>query len=130
MPMKNWGITYLRHVMDSKGWNGAELAKRSGVSASTINRPLNDADWSNNLSLRTLLSVAKASGIDYKRFMPQDGLAEDAPPPLAIPRAKAKSAGIHIEVDGKIAHIQATITLENIEEVRRKLALIEQLLKG
>lgn len=125
--MANWTVEYVRHVMDARGWNGAELAERAGVSASTINRPVNTPGYANQISTRTLEKIAAASGIDFMQFAPHRGFSEAAP--LARPQQPQPSKpGIHIVIDGAIAHFEAMVTRENIAEVRRKLDLIEALL--
>ncbi len=127
--MSDWTVEYVRHVLDARGWPGAELAERAGVSASTINRPVNTAHYPNSISSRTLDKVAAASGIDYRRFAPATGVAEALPAYSPTERPRAKPS-IHIVIDGAVARLDATVTRENIEEVRRKLDLIEALLSG
>jgi phage repressor protein C with HTH and peptisase S24 domain len=55
--------SYLRAVLAQTGLDGAALAKKSGLSASTINRPLNDPEWPTHLSLSTLRKIADATKI-------------------------------------------------------------------
>ncbi len=66
--MTDWALDYVRHVLKETGWSPAELARRVGVSHSTINRPLNTPDWPHALSRRTLAGIAKASGLDPAPF--------------------------------------------------------------
>lgn len=127
--MSDWTVEYVRHVLDARRWTGAELAARAGVSASTINRPVNTAHYSNSISSRTLDKIASASGIDYRQFAPSPGMAEPVHSFVPPAKPKAKTA-IHIVIDGAIAHLDAMVTRENIEEVRRKLDLIEALLSS
>lgn len=122
--MSDWGVEYLRRVLMERGWTGAELAQRAGVSASTINRPVNTPDWNLAISRKTLEKVAAASGIDFRPYMPT-GLAEPAPT-----MAPARQSGIKMSVDGGTAYIEATVTLATIPELRRKIDLIEALLRG
>lgn len=127
--MANWTVDYVRHVLDARGWNGAELAERAGVSASTINRPINTPGYPNHISARTLEKIAAASGIDFMAFAPVHGFSEPAATARPLEPARARQ-NIHIVIDGATARLEATVTRENIAEVRRKLDLIEALLKA
>lgn len=63
--MSDPAIEYLRHVMKTRDWTAAELARRAGVAHSTINRPPTIPDWPNAISRRTILAVENASGIPF-----------------------------------------------------------------
>jgi DNA-binding phage protein len=131
--MSNWTLTYLRHVMDATGLKGAELAHKAGIAASTINRPLSDANWPHLLSHKTLAAVALATGISFKDFEPDS--ATSVAPFVRSDRAPTGQApdgdcDMQIQVDGNRAHLVATVTLDCIEALRRKIDLLEALLRG
>jgi hypothetical protein len=122
--------------MAETGLNGSEIAARAGVAASTINRPINTPGYSGNISRTTIERVAAATGVDYRPFMPQAAMG---PPPATFPapvkarRVPADLAaqvdGIRIKIEGHTAFIEALVTTENIAELRRKLDLIESIIK-
>lgn len=60
---QNVARDYLTLVIKETGLRGAQLARLIGVSASTINKPLNDPDVKHTLSLRTLLKIEEKTGI-------------------------------------------------------------------
>lgn len=124
--MDSWEVAYLRRVLAETGMSGNALAAAAGVSASTINRPLNDADYTGRVSTATLDKVAKATGLDYRPHAPGLADAQTAFRP-AIP---GKRGSIQVGVDGDLAVVSATVTLDMIPELRRKIDLIEALLKG
>ena len=57
------GITYVQHVLDRLGISPTELARKAGLSVSTLTRPLNDPEHASALSIRTLAKIAKATGV-------------------------------------------------------------------
>lgn len=67
--MNDPALDYVRHVMDVRGWNAAELARAANVSHSTINRPLTVEGWSHALSRRTIDAIYRATGIDPQPFI-------------------------------------------------------------
>jgi transcriptional regulator with XRE-family HTH domain len=66
----------LAEILESAGISQRELAARSGVSPTTINRMCNNL--TGQVSLRTLDSLAKALSAAGKRVGPAD-LIEDVP---------------------------------------------------
>lgn len=67
--MKDPALDYVRHVMEVRGWNPADLARAAKVSHSTINRPLTVEGWPHALSRRTIDAIYRATGIDPKPFV-------------------------------------------------------------
>lgn len=80
--MTDPAISYIEHVLETKGWTAAKLAKLTGLAHSTIARPLKQKDYSGRISRRTLQLVRQASGIDPAEF-----IGHDFPPaPDVLPR--------------------------------------------
>lgn len=143
--MRDWAIDYILHVLEIKDWSANKLATQAGVAASTINRPLREKDWKNNLSRSTIMKIRDASGIDPAPFIPKElredaamfsgprpqttadrALARlDADPPT--PRALVKNE-IKIALVGPLAQIVATVDREGLEKLRKKLDAIESML--
>lgn len=67
--MKDPALDYVRHVMQTRGWTAAELARAAKVAHSTINRPLTVEGWKNALSRRTIDRIYRATGIDPSPFV-------------------------------------------------------------
>lgn len=144
MPMKDWAIDYVLHVLETKDWTMNRLATETGVAASTINRPLRDKSWKGKLSRDTISKIQAASGINPREFI-TDGFAEDHPrfassgsvtvsgsalsaldEPHSLTTQKINE--IKIAIDGSNAQIVATINREGIATLRRKLDLLEEML--
>lgn len=66
--MDDPALDYIRHVLKAKDWSAADLAKKAGVSHSTINRPLTTLGWKSRISRNTIQKVHAASGIDPSNF--------------------------------------------------------------
>src|ERR1700722_18386662 len=56
-------IEWIDHILDRKGWNGTELARKSELAPSTLLRLLNDPEHPFLPSQRTLTKIAEGSGI-------------------------------------------------------------------
>jgi AcrR family transcriptional regulator len=55
---------YIDQVLAETGWHSTtEIARKSGISPSTINRPYNKKDIAYLPGLRTINAVARASGV-------------------------------------------------------------------
>lgn len=54
---------WLAETLKHKGWSGSDLARKIGVVPSTINRFLNDPDYTNHLRLKTLRAIEDATGL-------------------------------------------------------------------
>lgn len=145
VPMKDWAITYILHVLEAKDWSANRLATEAGVASSTINRPLRERDWPHKISRTTLTKIQEASGIDPSPFIP-DGFSEDKSmfsgvrirtvadraldnldKPQPAPNAQAVNE-IKIAVVGPLAQIVATVNREGIARLRAKLDAIESML--
>jgi transcriptional regulator with XRE-family HTH domain len=150
-PMKkHWTIEYLGQVLEQRDWSMARLAREAGVSASTINRPMREANWSFALHPGTVAKIHAASGIDPRDFMPRD--MEEPPemfrastdtvaaqvlrnldkPPVAEPdegrpNAQARNE-IKIAVVGDLAQIVATVDRAGLAKLRAKLDAIDAML--
>lgn len=145
VPMKDWAITYILHVLEVKDWSANRLATEAGLASSTINRPLREPDWPHEISRTTIKKVQKASGIDPAPFIP-DGFSEDKSiftsprrqtvadralaeldQPKQTPNAQTINE-IKIAVVGPLAQIVATVNREGIARLRAKLDAIESML--
>ena len=73
--MTDPAIKFLRHVLEVRGWTAADLAKRAGLSHSTINRPLTVKDWPTAISRKTIAAVEVASGIRFNEAFPEESTA-------------------------------------------------------
>lgn len=67
--MSDPAIEYIRHVLNVKGWSAADLARETGLSHSTINRPLTVKNWPHRISRATIQKVHEASRIDPTDFL-------------------------------------------------------------
>jgi hypothetical protein len=56
-------IEWIDYILDRKGWNGTELARKSSLAPSTLLRLLNDPDHPFLPSQKTLSKIADGSGI-------------------------------------------------------------------
>lgn len=54
---------WLQQAVRKSGLKPAALARRAGLSTTTLTRPHNDPEWSGTLSTRTIAAVAAAAGI-------------------------------------------------------------------
>jgi transcriptional regulator with XRE-family HTH domain len=82
--MNDPAVTYIRHVLEAKGWTAADLSRHAGVAHSTINRPLTIADYPNAISRQTIGKVYAASGIDPAPFFAEAGGPSFLPLPVAF----------------------------------------------
>lgn len=57
---------YIRQIQSETGLEPTTIAKRAKLAASTINRPLNDADYVGAPSLATIEKLEQAFGIPYE----------------------------------------------------------------
>lgn len=93
---------YVLSVCDQTGWDLTTLARRAGLAASTLTRPMNSKDWKGGLSLRSLGKIAKASGVSVPREVSNAIINEDggriAPPPNGGPPSIEESA-VSYEMD-------------------------------
>ena len=113
--MSDPALNYIRHVMHTKGWTAADLARHAGVSHSTINRPLTVPDWPHAISRRTISAVERASGIDASEFI--EGFVRAAPSAEESPATGSKrllpvydvevsaGPGAYIEAENHIANM-------------------------
>lgn len=65
---------YIDLICDERGMSRSAIAKAAGMTASTLNKPYKDSDWPNFISLRTIMAVANATGVE-----PLPGLLSNAP---------------------------------------------------
>jgi transcriptional regulator with XRE-family HTH domain len=73
----------VRKLMDSRGWKAADLARASGLSASTIARVMTQGGVP---GIDTALAIAKAVGVSLD-YLADDAL--DEPPPATEERSEA-----------------------------------------
>lgn len=66
-------LAWVRAVMAHLGVTANELAKRAKIAPSTIQRPLNDPDWPNVLSGRTLSAIAEVIGVKPLEYPTRSG---------------------------------------------------------
>jgi transcriptional regulator with XRE-family HTH domain len=76
-------LAYVRHVLRETNMSATALAKRAGISQTTLTRALNDRRHKFSLSVRTLEKVYRASGISPARFLgPADWVDQNKRPPM------------------------------------------------
>lgn len=61
-------VQWVRAVMAHLGVTATELARRAKIAPSTLQRPLNDPDWPNMLSGRTMAAIAEIAGLQPLEF--------------------------------------------------------------
>ena len=133
-------VAYIRHVLEEMRISPSALAKNTGISSTTLTRPLNNPEHKFNLSATTIEKIANYSGIspapffDNKDFvsrslaeihkqsrnelLPQDSL----PPPHDAEHSGIKSAiilggiglGLWQEVGKAYASIVESIPLTSV----------------
>jgi phage repressor protein C with HTH and peptisase S24 domain len=85
---------YVRHVLAATGWSATELARRSGLVPSTINRFLNSKSVTHTLSLRSLDKIRDASGIAMPNTLRTVSVDDEiAPSPGPLPQAAPVAVG-------------------------------------
>ena len=62
-------LAYVRHVLRETKMSATALAKRAGISQTTLTRALNDRRHKFSLSVKTLEKIYQASGISPARFL-------------------------------------------------------------
>lgn len=62
------GATYVRFVLDHLKLSPSALAKKAGISSTTLTRMLNDPDYKFTVSLSTLEKISAATSIPYVPF--------------------------------------------------------------
>jgi len=93
---KERALSYVRTVLDKTGWEPTRLARESGLSQSTITRPLSDKRHRHTLSFKTLQAIETATGIP----MPSElsGIeGERASTPLNLPPDPSDAAVLIVE---------------------------------
>ncbi len=60
-------IEYIDHILDRKKWTGTDLARKAGMSPSTILRLLNDKNYNFIPTMKTLRKIADTSGYPIPR---------------------------------------------------------------
>lgn len=125
-------LTYLQHVLAKTNWTMNELAERAGVAASTINRPLRGGH-KHSLSRKTLVKIARASGIQPPPTLLATPVATDAdPPPGFAAPAAAPMLGhneVRVVISARGAEIHAHVDRAGLAALRAKIDLIEKLLE-
>lgn len=71
-----WTIRYVRHVMKETGLAPSALAVSSGMSSTTLTRPLNNPDHPFDLSMQTILKIQDKTGISFAPFAPEGQLSQ------------------------------------------------------
>lgn len=61
-------LRWVRAVLAHLGVNATQLAKRAGIAPSTLNRPLNEADYAGHLSGRIIGKIAEVAGLKPMEF--------------------------------------------------------------
>jgi transcriptional regulator with XRE-family HTH domain len=69
-------LAYVRHVLHEKKMSPTGLAKRAGISSTTLTRALNDRKHRFSLSVKTLEKIYEASGINPAGFLIEIGSDE------------------------------------------------------
>jgi SOS-response transcriptional repressor LexA len=121
--MSDAAIEYLRHVLETKGWTAADLARLTGLSHSTINRPLKKPDWPNALSRKSIALIHEASGISPEPFLAASG------EPFVAVRLPELSTGVSIPVFDVTASAGHGAFLVDNEEVTDRLSFPPEYLR-
>jgi transcriptional regulator with XRE-family HTH domain len=69
-------LAYVRHVLHQTKMSPTGLAKRAGISSTTLTRALNDRKHRFSLSVKTLEKIYEASGISPAEFLNHRGSGE------------------------------------------------------
>lgn len=126
--MKDWAVDYLLNVLERKDWSVAELARRAGVSQSTLSRPIARKDWPGKLSRDTIARIHEASGIDPAPFAPSGGFSE---PPIAAmlhPEGQADGPPYRVAFDGRTVEITAKVDADGLDRLLTYLETIRPLI--
>lgn len=70
---EEWKKEYIRHVLDVTGLTLSALAAKSGLSSSTLTRPINAEDHKFSMKLKTIEAIYRATGVPFKSFVPGSG---------------------------------------------------------
>jgi transcriptional regulator with XRE-family HTH domain len=62
---------WLKSILASTGWTATELSRRAHLSQTTLTRFLNDPEYSNDLSRRTIQAIAHAAQVPQPGFVPE-----------------------------------------------------------
>jgi transcriptional regulator with XRE-family HTH domain len=102
-------IEWIDHILTRKGWNGTELARKSGLAPSTLLRLLNDPDHPFVPTLKTLQKIADGSGIPITRKVMDaigiDTEEHETEPAEGMTRRVASRAGRSLTVEFR--HVSA-----------------------
>ena len=69
---RHGSLQYLRFVLDRTRLSPSALAKKAGLSSTTLTRPLNDTEHKFTLSTATLDRIRQATGIDAGPFLSRE----------------------------------------------------------
>lgn len=86
-------IEWIDHILDRKGWNGTELARKSELAPSTLLRLLNDPDHPFLPSQKTLSKIADGSGIPITKKVLEAIGGETEDNPVDMPDRRSTRAG-------------------------------------
>lgn len=75
-------LAWVRAVMSYLGVSANELARRAGVSPSTVQRPLSDPSWPHAMSAKTISAIATIAGVQPLEFPGRVGGVSE---PEAVP---------------------------------------------
>ena len=68
MDKKIISTQYLKYVIQKTGLTASAIAKKAGLSSTTLTRPLSNEDYNFELSTRTLRKIEEATGVSYAGF--------------------------------------------------------------
>ena len=82
-------LAWVRAILAHLGVSATELAKRAKIAPSTLQRPLNDPEWTNLLSGRTMAAIGEVAGLRPLEFPSRTrGMAEPEARPYVYDQAR------------------------------------------
>lgn len=123
-PLRDAVRAFLKQAVETSGMTPAALARRAGVSPSTISRPLNDASFNFTPRPSTLRAIAEAAGLDYDAWAPIELQGAGKPPPQdgfrRVPVVGVVQAGAWAEIPEEV-HPEEFIPIQLPEYGRANL---------
>lgn len=106
---------FLRRALDHSGLNATQLARRAGLSPSTLTRPLNNPDFKFTSKQATLDKIARAAGLNESIVAPEVTTFSDL---RMVPIVGQVQAGAWAEITGDVVVVgEIPIALPDYEGV-------------
>lgn len=139
---ERWQITYLKEAIKASGLTPSAIARKAGISSTTLTRPLNDPEHKYTIKEETLRAVERATGELVANYRPQSpsllGFAEDAGAPTASRAATDPRAGLAMPggtndmrvniQDGQLI-VNAAVDKKGIEALKKMIEAYEAMLE-